>query len=157
MSVNGSSCLGNVWRGQGRSCNHCNHHGRHPVLAVAGTAVVIAAAFCGMCLPRNPAATTPIKPTAANTTATKMTTRLPRPISVLLTITSTDGSLSMASKPLHRLCLYGRQACREILLSAKLARLLEERLGRDGKELGRIGPKRGSVQQSRTVARRVHP
>ena len=76
-------------------CGHCTHQGRHPGLAVAGAGVVMAAAFCGMRLPRNSAATSQIRPTAASTTTTKTANRLPRPISVLLTITSIDGSLSM--------------------------------------------------------------
>ena len=62
---------------------------------MVGAGVVIAAAFCGMCLPWNPAASTPIRAATTSTTASMMAIRFPRPSSVLLTITSIAGSLSM--------------------------------------------------------------
>jgi hypothetical protein len=76
--------------------DHGNHHGLHATLAgAAATGVVMAAAFCEICLPRKPATTTPIKTATRTTAATRIATRLPRPILVFLTISLISRSLAM--------------------------------------------------------------
>ena len=73
-----------------------NHYGRPPTLVDAGTGVVIAAEFRKMCLPRNPATTTPSRSATTSIATAVIATRLPRPILTFFTIWSIAWSFSMS-------------------------------------------------------------
>ena len=74
---------------------HGTHHGRVATLVAGATGVVIAAAFCGMFLPRKPTTTIVSRTATASTAMTMNATRFPRPVLLPLTITRISGSLSM--------------------------------------------------------------
>ncbi len=72
------------------------YHHRHPSFADTGAGVVIAAEFRKMCLPRNPATTTPSRSATTSIATAVIATRLPRPILTFLTIWSIAVSFSMS-------------------------------------------------------------
>ena len=72
------------------------HQSRHPILADTGAGVVIAAEFRKMCLPRNPATTTPSRSATTSIATAVIATRLPRPILTFLSISFIAWSFSMS-------------------------------------------------------------